>query len=283
MIDDPELAACRILALDDHTIQVKIFQKILETYGYPNVVGLSDPTQCLPLHQESPFDLVIVDLDMPGLDGFGVIAQLTDHAQNDFLPILVVTGSADRKDMLRALELGARDFISRPVHREELIHRATHLLQIRLAYKKIPTALRPGHARIDRQAIQQGRILLLEDDNPQRMIMERILKAGGYGDVSSPTDFAALPSFLASQTTPFELVILDLHLPEITTQEVIQHIIQSTPRKMKPYILAVSSDDSNDVRWDAFRDGVWDFVNKPLERDIFLARVGNLIELRLLA
>ncbi|MBF0611720.1 MAG: response regulator [Magnetococcales bacterium] len=282
MTEDNPLASCRILALDDHAIQVKIFQKILETNGYTQVTGISDPLQCLPLHHENPFDLVIVDLDMPNLNGFGVIQQLKEEAENDFLPIIVVTGSDEKQDMLRALKLGARDFVTRPVHREELVHRVNHLLRIRLAYKKVPTALRPRLARIDERALRMGRILVVEDDAAQRVIIEKLLKMGNYSDVSGLSDPGVLRSFMASQSAPFEVVILDLHLPGLSTREAIEVIHEMTPGKNKPYILAITSDDSNEVRWDAFRDGAVDILHKPLDREIFLARMDNLIELRLL-
>lgn len=122
----------RILVVDE-AADAHLVQAMLRDAGYSNVLAIHDPREVAPRHAAEPFDLVVVDLVKPGLDRFAVIEQLRATAPGQAPPILAVI--ADSGGAKRALESGARDFVSRPLQGAEVLARAGNLLRIELAMK----------------------------------------------------------------------------------------------------------------------------------------------------
>ncbi|MBL4893713.1 MAG: response regulator, partial [Emcibacter sp.] len=96
-----------ILIVDDEAANVRLLEKILATGGYDNIISTQDPTQVLPLYQKHNCDLILLDLDMPELDGYGVMAQLNDATENNPPPVLVLTAQHMQSYRQRALDAGA--------------------------------------------------------------------------------------------------------------------------------------------------------------------------------
>lgn len=137
LVDRESLLQARILIVDDQPANVLLLQKILQVEGYRNLVGISDPTQVRDLHQAQPFDLILLDIRMPLLDGFGVMAQLRENAGDDYVAILVLTAQTDEETRLRALKDGATDFVTKPFNRVEVINRIRNLLEVRLLHTQV--------------------------------------------------------------------------------------------------------------------------------------------------
>jgi diguanylate cyclase (GGDEF)-like protein/PAS domain S-box-containing protein len=129
-----EIRRARILVVDDQQVNVQLLEYLLKTTGYENVVGTTDPRQVVALHLEQRFDLVILDLDMPGMDGFEVMQALKPHERDAGVPVLVAAAGPDQA--LAALEAGARDFIGKPFDTVELITRIRNLLEVRLLHRE---------------------------------------------------------------------------------------------------------------------------------------------------
>jgi diguanylate cyclase (GGDEF)-like protein/PAS domain S-box-containing protein len=134
MISPGEIRRARILVVDDEPVNVQLLEYLLQTTGYENVVSTTDPRQVVPLHLEHRFDLIILDLQMPGMDGFEVMEALTPIEREAWLPVLVVTAEPDKK--LAALEAGARDFIGKPFDTVEVMTRIRNLLEVRLLHRE---------------------------------------------------------------------------------------------------------------------------------------------------
>ena len=134
---DKPLLEAKVLIVDDQPPNVILLQRMLEAEGYCNICSTSDPTQAYPLHQEHNFDLILLDIRMPELDGFGVMEQLKQDSHNDYLPILVLTAQTDEETRLRALSNGARDFVTKPFHRQEVLNRIRNLLEVRLLHSQL--------------------------------------------------------------------------------------------------------------------------------------------------
>ena len=126
----------RILVVDDVEANVLLLQSLLRQQGYRNVHATTDPRQVAPLHRAEPFDLILLDLQMPHLDGFGVMEQLKPVPGTDFLPVIVVTAFSDDKIRLKALRQGARDYIVKPFVGEEVAQRIRNYLEVRLLYRE---------------------------------------------------------------------------------------------------------------------------------------------------
>src|SRR5574343_688694 len=119
----------RILVVDDEPANLKLLDKMLRGQGYTQVVLIQSPLQVLEKYREAPPDLILLDINMPEMDGFEVMQQL--HALQDPLapPIVILTAQHGQAYVLRALAEGARDFIAKPFHRVELLMRMRNLLE----------------------------------------------------------------------------------------------------------------------------------------------------------
>ncbi len=125
----------RILVVDDDPSGVKLIHRLLTAAGYEDIVSTTDASHSLALARISPPDLILLDLHMPGFDGFDVLKGLKDVlAENDFTPVLVLTGDLIAETRRRALTLGATDFLTKPFDNAELVLRIHNLLQIRLLH-----------------------------------------------------------------------------------------------------------------------------------------------------
>ena len=125
----------RILIVDDEPVNLKLLDRLLSGQGYQNLVLVDDPREVLARYREMQPDLILLDINMPHLDGYQVMEQL--KALNDPLlpPIVILTAQQGKDFLLRALVGGARDFIAKPFDRNELLMRVRNLLDAQLAHR----------------------------------------------------------------------------------------------------------------------------------------------------
>ena len=168
------LASAPILVVDDVAANVVLLENLLRQRGYQQVVTTSDPLQVAPLHQQHNFALILLDMQMPRLDGLGVIRQLRENAAESHLPVLVITAQTDEKLRLQALEMGARDYVTKPFVVAELAHRIRNLLEVELAYRD-----RMAYADVLEEEVRQR---TRELQATQNEILRRLALAGEYRD-----------------------------------------------------------------------------------------------------
>lgn len=123
-----EQLSANILIVDDQKPNVRLLQKILGNAGYKNVIATTDPTQVESLYKEHDFDLVLLDIRMPKMDGFQVMAMLNELEHESYVPVLVLTAQNDDATKLRALEAGAKDFLVKPFDQIEVMLRISNML-----------------------------------------------------------------------------------------------------------------------------------------------------------
>ena len=135
---DAEIQSSRILVVDDQDANLRLLEDLLGREGFSNVLCTTDPTQVVDLCTAFDPDLLLLDLLMPGLDGFAVLEQLARlRGPHDFRPVLVLTADATRDARRRALALGAKDFLTKPFDNVEAMLRVWNLLETRLLYKRL--------------------------------------------------------------------------------------------------------------------------------------------------
>jgi DNA-binding response OmpR family regulator len=108
---------------------------MLHEAGYACVTSTMDPHAVVELHRNNRYDLILLDLLMPGLDGFQVIEGLKTIETDGYLPVLVITAQPAHK--LQALQAGAKDFVSKPFDVLEVKTRIHNMLEVRLLYKQV--------------------------------------------------------------------------------------------------------------------------------------------------
>ncbi|MEO9038545.1 MAG: response regulator, partial [Gallionella sp.] len=140
-------------------------EQMLGEAGYTNLTSTTDPHQVVALHRRNQYDLILLDLLMPGMDGFEVMEALKEAEPNGYLPILVITAQPDHK--LRALGAGAKDFVAKPFDLVEVKTRIHNMLEVRLLYKKLE-----GHSKMLEQAVQDRTAELRASDARFRRLTE---------------------------------------------------------------------------------------------------------------
>ena len=165
MVDLSDILGAKILIVDDLEANVRLLDRMLHQAGHTCVASTMDPHEVCGLHRDNRYDLILLDLEMPGMDGFQVMEGLKEIETDGYLPILVITAQPDHK--LRALEAGARDFISKPFDLVEVRTRIRNLLEVRLLYKKIE-----NYSKVLEQTVQERTAELRESEARYRSLTE---------------------------------------------------------------------------------------------------------------
>jgi PAS domain S-box-containing protein len=135
MIDGKDILAAHILVVDDQSANVLLLSRMLDEAGYRNVTATMNPLEVCALHRKNRYDLILLDLQMPGMDGFQVMEGLKTNELDGYLPVIVLTAQPGHK--LRALQAGAKDFISKPFDLVEVKTRIHNMIEVRLLYRQL--------------------------------------------------------------------------------------------------------------------------------------------------
>ncbi len=135
MISEQEILNARILIVDDQESNVRLLEQMLHEAGYQHITSSMDPYAVCALHREHAYDLILLDLQMPGMDGFQVMEGLKHIETEGYVPILVITAQPSHK--LQALASGAKDFVAKPFDLVEVKTRIHNMLEVRLLYKRL--------------------------------------------------------------------------------------------------------------------------------------------------
>jgi len=162
MIANTEMpgAKAKILIVDDQQANVELLEMILEMAGYSDVTSVTDPRLVLDLYAERRFDLILLDIRMPHLDGFQVMEQLSAVIRDDYLPVLVLTAEKEEETRFRAFELGAKDFITKPFDQAEVLHRIRNMLEVRMLHNQV----RGQNVELEKRVKDRTRELLIAKD-----------------------------------------------------------------------------------------------------------------------
>lgn len=167
MTTESDILNASILIVDDQEPNVTLLEQMLQDAGYTCVASTMNPKEVCALHHKKNYDLILLDLQMPGMDGFQVMEGLKALDSNDYLPVLVITAQPGHK--LRALHAGAKDFISKPFDLVEVKLRIHNMLEVRLLYKKLE-----NNGRLLEQTVQERTGDLLKSNlQLTQEIMER--------------------------------------------------------------------------------------------------------------
>ena len=148
MISPSDIRHARILVVDDREANVRLLEGMLSGAGYTSILSTMDPREVCELHRKNRFDLILLDLLMPGMDGFQVMEGLKDIEDDGYLPVLVITAQPGHK--LRALQAGAKDFISKPIDLAEVLTRVHNMLEVRLLHVEAKNNSRVLEETVDR-------------------------------------------------------------------------------------------------------------------------------------
>ena len=164
----------RILIMDDQELNIDVLSRILERADFRNVRSITDPAKFMSTFVDFAPDLVLLDLHMPGRDGFAILDDLAPHLRAGFLPVLILTGDASAESKRSALSLGAKDFLAKPLDPGEVLLRIQNLLETRSLY----LSLQGTNLELEARVLERTRAL----DKSQSEVLERLAGAAEFRD-----------------------------------------------------------------------------------------------------
>jgi PAS domain S-box-containing protein len=186
MVAEPEILNAGILIVDDQQVNVSLLEQMLREAGYACVSSTMNPHEVCALHRKNRYDLILLDLQMPGMDGFQVIEALKTNDADGYLPVLVITAQPGHK--LRALQAGAKDFVSKPFDLVEVKTRIHNMLEVRLLHKRLE-----NYNKVLEQTVQERTAELRESEARYRSLTELASdwyweqdESGNFTKVSGP-------------------------------------------------------------------------------------------------
>jgi len=183
MISASDILDANILIVDDQAANVQLLEQLLSGAGYTCIASTMNPHEVCALHRKHRFDLILLDLKMPGMDGFQVMEGLKANDADWYLPVIVLTAEPGHK--LRALQAGAKDFISKPFDLLEVKTRIHNMLEVRLLYKKLE-----DYNKLLEQTVRERTAELRESEARYRSLTE--LASDWYWEQNETGDFTTV-------------------------------------------------------------------------------------------
>jgi putative two-component system response regulator len=174
-VDEGELTKARILIVDDEEGNIRVLERILAKFGYKTVKSTTSPRTVASLYTTWKPDLILLDLQMPDLDGIGVLDELRPLIPHDnFVPVLILTGDQSQEAKRKALSSGAKDFVAKPFDMTEVLLRIRNLLEARSLHLR----LQNQNQVLEYRVRERTRAL----EKAQLEILDRLAGAGEFRD-----------------------------------------------------------------------------------------------------
>lgn len=266
----------RVLVVDDILPNVKLLEaKLLGEY-YEVVTALSGPEALQKIVETQP-DIVLLDVMMPGMDGFEVCRQIKANPAVAHIPVVMVTALTDSEDRVRGLENGADDFLSKPVNDVALMARVRSLVRLKMTVDewraRENTASQLGvsdeNTNVMSQPVNDARVLIIEDlEFESSKIRDTLARDNDICHV-------ATGGLAALQLVPqhdFELIVVSLNLKNEDGLRLCSHLRANERTRNTPIIMVGSEDDLPRIAH-GLEIGAHDYIMRPLDRNELLARV----------
>lgn len=256
MVSSTEVLAARVLIVDDQKASVLLLERMLRGAGYTSVASTLDPDLVTELHRKNQYDLILLDLVMPVVDGFQVLESLKAVEKGSYLSVLVMTAHPGHKE--RAMQAGAKDFISKPFNVVEVMTRVYNLLELRLLHKQ--NRKKGGKA----EEARDRTLLYVEDNAANLKLVEQLVARRPHLRFLSAQD-ATLGIALARAAQP-EVILMDITLPGMSGHEALA-ILRNDPATAHIPVIALSGHAVPHDIAKALAAGFFQYLTKPLQVD----------------
>ena len=269
----------RVLVVDDLLPNVKLLEARL-TAEYYEVVTAHNGLRALEICAEGACDIVLLDVMMPGMDGFEVCRRLKQDVRTAHLPVVMVTALDDAADRLRGLEAGADDFLTKPVDETELVARVRSLARLKLTIDDLRVRAMASATlshedplyTANRADGEKGRILAVEDrPGAADRIVQRLRGLHALEVVREPQD-----ALLRAAEDNFDLIIIGLGLQSFDALRLVAQIRALERTRNLPILLVAESQDRVRILR-GLELGANDYLTRPVEGNELVARVRTQI------
>ncbi len=269
----------RVLIVDDIPTNVRLLEARLSA-EYFDVVTAASGKDALAICAEGNIDIVLLDVMMPEMDGFEVCARLKADRKTSHIPVLMVTALDQPSDRVRGLDVGADDFLTKPVDDIQLMARVKSLVRLKSFTDELRARAQTGKEIAIEDALRamdtvdhnNGRILLVDTDARHAERIKGYLTPANRVDVlANPADAA-----LAVSGGDFELALVSMALGEFDPLRICSQMRTAEQTRSLP-ILLIAEDDDRPRVVRGLDLGVNDFIMRPVERNELVARVRTQI------
>ncbi len=267
----------RVLIVDDVADHSAALSSRFAKHGF-EIVEADCGAEALRLVQEQTFDVVLLDVMMPDMNGTEVLRRIRETFSASLLPIIMLTPENQAEDVVEAMKIGANDYVTKPVDFSIALARVNNQLARRREELELPNvsgSLAYPMARPDERELP-ARLLIIDDIADNRAMLSRRFVKRGFEIVEADCGAQAL-RLVQEQT--FDVVLLDVMMPDMDGMDVLRRLREKFSSSVLPVIMVTAKTQSEDVV-EALKIGANDYVTKPVDFSIALARVNNQVARR---
>ena len=272
--------SARVLVVDDILPNVKLLEARLNSEYYDVLTATSGQEALDKAEAESP-DIILLDIMMPGMDGFEVCRRIKENPKTTHIPVVMVTALTDNEDRVRGLEAGADDFLSKPINDTALMARVRSLVRLKITVDewriRENTANQLGVANDDvspmKEPVENAKILVIEDQDFEVEKFKDVL-ATDHDEVYSVQN--GIEAIKKIKEQPVDLIIVSLNIQNEDGLRLCSHLRSNESTRSTPIIM-ISVDDDMERIARGLEMGVNDYIMRPVDRNEFLARVRTQI------
>jgi CheY-like chemotaxis protein/HPt (histidine-containing phosphotransfer) domain-containing protein len=266
----PQLAGKRILVVDDNATNREIVTRHARSWGM-EPVSVEFPSEALALIEaDEPFDLAVLDMMMPEMDGLALGKEIRSRRSEQDLPLLLLTSLGRLPEAEWTGLFSAQ--LAKPLKASQLYNALLHVVTAGGAGEQTAAA-----AADARQAMSSVRILLAEDNAMNQKVALRLLERLGYSaDVASN----GLEALAALERQPYDVVLMDVQMPELDGLDATRRICERWPPENRPHIIAMTANALPEDREACFAAGMNDYVAKPIRAEELAAALKRARPLR---
>ncbi len=267
--------SARVLVVDDQPLNVKVLEAKLSSEYY-EVISATDGASALAAMREEKPDIVLLDIMMPGMDGFEVCRQMKADPSLVHIPVIVITALSEARDRVRGLEAGADDFLTKPINENALFARLRSLLRIKLSLDELrlrdQTSQQLGLTEAGDAAANESkaRILLIEDLPGDAKLVREVLSR--EHEVVHMTDTET--ALRTASIEPFDLIIISVELKDSDGLRLCSQLRSRDVTRNLPLLVLIAENATTKLA-KALDLGVSDYLYKPIDSNELIARTRN--------
>jgi two-component system cell cycle response regulator len=278
---NPEKGAPTILVVDDEALNVKLLSARLGTFGY-HIMKAYSGFEALEIVEARGPDLILLDIMMPGMDGYEVLGKLKENDRTKFIPVVLITALDGKDEKTRGLEAGADEFLNKPVNATELETRVRSLLRMKKYKEQLTVRIEAednfGSSEKNHATDERGEhlptVLVVEDDPKDADIIAGHLDEMPLNMMMAGTGSEAIKIL---EEEKIDLVILDLLLPDRDGIDICRWIKENDSRATMQVVIVTTLDDLK-VKIRGIEEGADDYFVKPFNPQEIKARVTALLK-----
>jgi len=269
----------QILVVDDVPANIKLLEAKLASEYY-DVITAKDGFEAIAQAKDRKPDLILLDIMMPGMDGFEVCRKIKEDPDMSHIPIVMVTALSEKSDRLKGLEAGADDFLTKPINDMALFARVKSLVRIKMLLDEVrlrdktstEMGIQPAASNTFISDVSGSRVLLVDDDNVQgKQVVAKLAETYKVEWVEDPEQALA-----KAREGDFDVVLISTLLGDADGLRLASQIKSQEETRNVPMLVFVDEDDQR-IMFKALEMGINDYLTVPVDKNEMTARVRTQI------